>query len=984
MKKRILSVLLCLCMVMALLPTTALATGGSTSISNFTDLQNAFISGGDFTLTQNITVTAQLTLDSSTPALTIHGNGHTIQPAVTGLNEQGMVDGDATVIENIIKNSGTLTLENLTIYGGEGRCIQNSGTLTMTGVSLERAHLRSGYGAGLYNSPSSANALLTNCNIRRNGCDSAGGGFYNNGTLILESCAIVENRNFGTMKGGGAGENSGSGAKLYMNNCTVANNQSSEVGGGLNNYGGTAYIMNSTFTGNVTTYTTAYYGGGIGCHDGAVYAVNSAFAFNYAKGEASDIGIYSGTDVYLYNCAYGTIRKYSDSVTLPGIDSTCKQLTDEISALFNGARTSGIVDQEGNEDTTITFARPVITPEGSTYGVYPASSSDLRSGGTKTYYDRTDFTVKMSYDNSSSTKANLGTSDAASTIVKGPDGNERDTGLIGALPANITITTMYTVKVNPATGGTVTGGSAQGNSYPEGTSTISITAVPSAGYIFSGWKVGSSDTVSSTDNPYTITNLTADVTLTPVFAVTPYSISLKAGDNALTSHTFPAATVGYATAPDALEVTVTNTGSAATGELIATLSGGASSAFTLTNANISSIDNPDRTAEFTVVPKTGLSSGIYTEIVTVSGVNIVSKSFEVSFTVNAVAPTTYTVTFDPNGGSGDPTSVSVSAGGTLSSLPTPTHSGSYSFVGWYTAPTGGTPVTTSTVFNSNATIYAQWTYTGGSYTPSSDSDDDDDEPTYKVETEISDNVGGTVSSDRRTAEAGDKVTITVTPDRYYKVDGVVVRDSSGKKIPVTDNKDGTFTFKMPASKVIVEPVFSWDNPFADVAEDAYYAPAVEWALKNDVTGGTTATTFSPNAGCTRAQIVTFLWRAAGCPEPAGTNSFTDVSADAYYAKAVAWAVEQGITSGTGGGKFSPGALCTRGQSMAFLYRAAGSPEVFDDISFTDVSTGSYYADAVAWAAQNGITSGNGNGTFSPGSDCTRAQIMTFLYRWMVK
>ena len=266
-------------------------------------------------------------------------------------------------------------------------------------------------------------------------------------------------------------------------------------------------------------------------------------------------------------------------------------------------------------------------------------------------------------------------------------------------------------------------------------------------------------------------------------------------------------------------------------------------------------------------------------------------------------------------------------------------------------------------------------YSGGSYTP----------PTYKVESEVTKDTDGSVSLSKNSAKKGDTVTITVTPDRYYKVDGVTVKDSSGNEIAVTDNGDGTFTFKMPDSKVTVEPVFSWDNPFGDVSENAYYTPAVEWALKNNVTNGTgDGTTFSPDASCTRAQIVTFLWRAAGCPEPAGANSFTDVSADAYYAKAVAWAAEQGITSGTGNGKFSPDAACTRSQSMTFLYHAAGSPEVADSISFSDIADGSYYADAVAWAARNGVTSGTSATTFSPNAACTRAQIMTFLYRWMVK
>ena len=258
-------------------------------------------------------------------------------------------------------------------------------------------------------------------------------------------------------------------------------------------------------------------------------------------------------------------------------------------------------------------------------------------------------------------------------------------------------------------------------------------------------------------------------------------------------------------------------------------------------------------------------------------------------------------------------------------------------------------------------------------------------PTYKVESQVTEDTDGSVSFSKNSAKKGDTVAITVTPDRYYKTSGVIVKDASGRMIAVTDNGNGTFTFQMPDSKVTVEPVFSWDNPFVDVAGDAYYAPAVEWALKNEVTDGTSDTTFSPDAGCTRGQIVTFLWRAAGCPEPAGRSSFTDVSADVYYAKAVAWAAEQGITGGTGDGKFSPDAVCTRGQIVTFLWRAEKSPAVGTANPFTDVEADAYYAGATNWAVENGITEGTGDGTtFSPANDCTRAQIVTFLYRYFVK
>ena len=252
--------------------------------------------------------------------------------------------------------------------------------------------------------------------------------------------------------------------------------------------------------------------------------------------------------------------------------------------------------------------------------------------------------------------------------------------------------------------------------------------------------------------------------------------------------------------------------------------------------------------------------------------------------------------------------------------------------------------------------------------------------THPVQTEVSKDPDGSVSLSKTSAAKGDKVTITVKPERHYEVDEVIVRDSKGKQLAVKDNGDGTYTFEMPADKVTVEPTFSLVNPFADVANSAYYVDAVEWMLKREVTQGTTETTFSPNLNCTRAQIVTFLWRAAGSPEPKGTVSFADVSAGSYYAKAVAWAVENGITGGTGNGLFSPDAACTRAQSAAFLYRAAGSPAVNGSAGFSDVAADAYYAQAVAWAKEHGITGGIGGGLFGSANDCTRAQIAAFLWR----
>lgn len=226
-------------------------------------------------------------------------------------------------------------------------------------------------------------------------------------------------------------------------------------------------------------------------------------------------------------------------------------------------------------------------------------------------------------------------------------------------------------------------------------------------------------------------------------------------------------------------------------------------------------------------------------------------------------------------------------------------------------------------------------------------------------------------------------TFTITPDKGYAVAKVLV---DGKSVGAVTS----YTFKNVTKGHTIEAVFmkSNGNPqtgvFVDVPENSYYEEAVDWAVEKGITNGVSSNMFAPNDPCTRAQIVTFLWRAAGSPAPKSMSSFTDVPADAFYAKAVAWAVENGITSGTGESKFSPNSTCTRAQAVTFLYRASGSPAVSGKAEFSDVSTTAFYADAVAWAAKKGITTGIGGGLFGSDNDCTRGQIVTFLWRAMAE
>ena len=255
------------------------------------------------------------------------------------------------------------------------------------------------------------------------------------------------------------------------------------------------------------------------------------------------------------------------------------------------------------------------------------------------------------------------------------------------------------------------------------------------------------------------------------------------------------------------------------------------------------------------------------------------------------------------------------------------------------------------------------------------------DPTYSVTVDKTEN--GSVTVSPKSASKGSTVTITVKPDSGYVLETLTVTDKNGDELKLTDKGNGKYTFTMPGSKVEVKATFMEDNSvlnfFYDVPNGAYFYEAVKWAVDKGITNGLSDTMFGPYESCTRAQIVTFLWRAAGSSEPKTASSFTDVPVSTYYAKAVAWAVENGITNGMTETTFAPNEACTRGQSVTFLHRvlkgtASGSA------NFTDVKSDAFYADAVNWAVASDVTNGTSATTFSPNADCTRAEIVTFLYR----
>ena len=313
------------------------------------------------------------------------------------------------------------------------------------------------------------------------------------------------------------------------------------------------------------------------------------------------------------------------------------------------------------------------------------------------------------------------------------------------------------------------------------------------------------------------------------------------------------------------------------------------------------------------------------------------------------------------------------ASGTTITLPTPRRSG-YTFNGWYDGSKFYAAGASYTV-SATVTLNASWSYI------SSGSSSYD--PTYSVSTP-SKTENGSVTVSPKNASKGDTVTVTVKPDSGYVLETLTVTDKNGNELTLKDKGNGKYTFTMPAGKVEVKATFMEDNSmlnfFYDVPNNAYFYEAVKWAVENGITTGVGNDLFAPEQPCTRAQIVTFLWRAAGSPEPKGAASgMTDVVSGSYYEKAVAWAIENGITTGTTTSTFSPDATCTRAQSVTFLFRAIGKL-VDSKAEFSDVLTDSYYANAVAWAVENGVTNGIGDGLFGPDNSCTRAQIVTFLFR----
>lgn len=341
-----------------------------------------------------------------------------------------------------------------------------------------------------------------------------------------------------------------------------------------------------------------------------------------------------------------------------------------------------------------------------------------------------------------------------------------------------------------------------------------------------------------------------------------------------------------------------------------------------------------------------------------------NMTIKANWTVNQ-----YTITFDTDGGS-TVAPITQDYGTAITAPEAPTKIG-YTFAGW-------NPEIPATMPAENLTITAQWRYNGGSSGGSS---------SYPI-TIPGKTENGSVTVSPKNASAGSTVTITVKPDSGYVLETISVTDKNGNDLKLTDKGGGKYTFTMPASKVEIKVTFMEDNSvlnfFYDVPNDAYYYEAVKWAAENGITGGVGNSLFAPNQPCTRAQIVTFLWRAAGSPVVNYLMPFTDVDEGAYYAEAVRWAASTGIVTGLTETTFGTDSVCTRAQAAAMIYRCAQAQGKgftgawMFHLPFTDVPEWAY--ESVAWCYMNGVTTGVSETSFAPGNDCTRAQIVTFLWR----
>ena len=683
--------------------------------------------------------------------------------------------------------------------------------------------------------------------------------------------------------------------------------------------------------------------------NGDTLTVNGTLKFNSANvGEASEI-TFIPTAITTGNYTLAA----TEALTIRSASITAKEVT-----LTSGINATNRSYAKDNKTVALTKGTLAFT------GLVSGETLDVNIPDTGTIFDTKVGTYNVTY--------------SGVTLKDGTTGKASNYKLVGSLPtvtvtiskaaapvlADIPVSFKYTVTTGekaignagiPADAGTLT--YSKGTATKTGTVTVTSWDVDSTTgkvtYTLSGGKAGDSATLFVTIASTNYEDATVNVVIT-----------LTARDNQVELRITGGTTVVY-------------------GQTLAlnTSGGSGSGAVTYTVVN--------GTGEATIDPNTGVLTPVKVGSVSV----IATKAGDNDYNAVTSAPVEITITKATP--TGEPKYTEIKTGGktladaalTIEGSTLKPNAGTLEWV-----DDKGNVLSNDTKVEANTTYKWRFTPTDGNYTvltgsielyhKSSSGGSGWYYTYYTIKATVGTN-GSISPSGWTSVRDGRDQTFTITPDKGYAVAKVLV---DGKSVGAVKS----YTFKNVTKDHTIEAIFmkSNGNPqtgvFVDVAEGSYYEEAIDWAVEKGITNGVSSNMFAPNDPCTRAQIVTFLWRAAGSPAPKSMSSFTDVPADAFYAKAVAWAVENGITSGTGESKFSPNSTCTRAQAVTFLYRASGSPAVSGKAEFSDVSTTAFYADAVAWAAKKGITTGIGGGLFGSDNDCTRGQIVTFLWRAMAE
>ena len=683
--------------------------------------------------------------------------------------------------------------------------------------------------------------------------------------------------------------------------------------------------------------------------NGDTLTVNGTLKFNSANvGEASEI-TFIPTAITTGNYTLAA----TEALTIRSASITAKEVT-----LTSGINATNRSYAKDNKTVALTKGTLAFT------GLVSGETLDVNIPDTGTIFDTKVGTYNVTY--------------SGVTLKDGTTGKASNYKLVGSLPtvtvtiskaaapvlADIPVSFKYTVTTGekaignagiPADAGTLT--YSKGTATKTGTVTVTSWDVDSTTgkvtYTLSGGKAGDSATLFVTIASTNYEDATVNVVIT-----------LTARDNQVELRITGGTTVVY-------------------GQTLAlnTSGGSGSGAVTYTVVN--------GTGEATIDPNTGVLTPVKVGSVSV----IATKAGDNDYNAVTSAPVEITITKATP--TGEPKYTEIKTGGktladaalTIEGSTLKPNAGTLEWV-----DDKGNVLSNDTKVEANTTYKWRFTPTDGNYTVltgsielyhKSSSGGSGWYYTYYTIKATAGTNGSISPSGWTSVRDGRDQTFTITPDKGYAVAKVLV---DGKSVGAVKS----YTFKNVTKDHTIEAIFmkSNGNPqtgvFVDVAEGSYYEEAIDWAVEKGITNGVSSNMFAPNDPCTRAQIVTFLWRAAGSPAPKSMSSFTDVPADAFYAKAVAWAVENGITSGTGESKFSPNSACTRAQAVTFLYRASGSPAVSGKAEFSDVSTTAFYADAVAWAAKKGITTGIGGGLFGSDNDCTRGQIVTFLWRAMAE